>query len=71
MRVSRNHLENSSMTQNRENEDTAQVIQIQVDEGMNLQGIYDEKSQDWVTDQMIRLQKERDREDSKFVNWKM
>lgn len=59
------------MTQNRENEDTAQVIQIQVDEGMNLQGIYDEKSQDWVTDQMIRLQKERDREDSKFVNWKM
>lgn len=59
------------MTQDRENEDTAQVIQIQVDEGMNLQGIYDEKSQDWVTDQMIRLQKERDREDSKFVNWKM
>lgn len=59
------------MTQNRENEDTAQVIQMQVDEGMNLQGIYDEKSQDWVTDQMIRLQKERDREDSKFVNWKM
>lgn len=71
MRVSRNHLENSSMTQERENEDTAQVIQMQVDEGMNLQGIYDEKSQDWVTDQMIRLQKERDREDSKFVNWKM
>lgn len=59
------------MTQDRENEDTAQVIQMQVDEGMNLQGIYDEKSQDWVTDQMIRLQKERDREDSKFVNWKM
>lgn len=70
--MSRDHWGSSSATQERENEGIAQGhASAGRKRKMDWGGIYNEKSQDWVTDWLLEPQKDRDAEDFQVLSWKM